>query len=104
MISYEVNRSGDSTVAPVVESFHLDPADRAALGRFLMPADELAAELRANPNLARPDLQAAMLGVLKAASIGTGMNPVDAHDRAFSVFNGALERARGIVMKILDDS
>jgi hypothetical protein len=100
MITHEINRSGDSTVAPVVESFHLDPADRAALGRFLMPVDELAAELRASPNLARPKLQAAMLGVLKAASIGTGMNPVDAHDRAFGLLHNGV--AREIVLKILE--
>lgn len=106
MITHEVNLAGGPQHGPTVtEDFHLDEADRAAMGRFGMEADELAAELRAGANLARPELQAAMLGCMQAGLIGAGMSQADAHDRAFDLLHngaGSFERAREIVLKILE--
>jgi hypothetical protein len=104
MITHEINLSRDSTIAPVAESFHLDPADRDAMGRFVMGADELVAELQSGANLSRPELQAAMQAILQASLIGAGMAPIDARGCAFDLLHngvGSFERARQIVLRIL---
>jgi hypothetical protein len=61
MITHNVNVSGDNTASHEAYNFELTGADRAAIGRFLMPPEELIGELRGGANLARPELQAAML-------------------------------------------
>ncbi len=86
-------------------NFVFDATKRAAMGEFLMPADELLAELRAGANLARPELQSAMLGVLKASLIGAGMGPIDAQTTAFTLLHDGVNssaHSREIVLALLD--
>ena len=84
--------------------FDFQPDRRAMMGDFVMDPSELVAELRAGANLARPELQAAMLGCLQASLIGAGMSQADAMRTASRLLHdgvGSFERAREIVPKIL---
>ncbi len=86
-------------------NFVFDATKRAAMSDFVMPADELVAELRAGANLARPELRSSMFGVLKASLIGAGMGQIDAQATAFRLMHDGVNssaHSREIVLALLD--